>query len=856
MAARVTMPAGTCSRHKPPSLPFLSLGYLRVWVKDMEAKEEDELPKAVSELRIDSAEPDPWRSAEPAMTSPVHASDPAPVPPEPTSSFEEKSRIEDNEEEMHHALADPDVLQSFDPLAEDKAAHDAWASSEGHPPPVPSKSEPDTFSSTAGPSSEPLPASTSEPPRNPNPFPGAIANIARQFTLPSVNIKTLVAGTGRSRSHSRPGSMDFATAIQTPTPVSAGSFAAQQQQSERARSNLVPTDDPETDARGSPKLAGTGTGPAQPRVQAISREASGSRPGSRASREGDPPAFDFQRFLDQMKLKSAEPIAKYLRSFLNNFTKRTFTVADQIKLINDFLGFISHKMRDVEPWKNASDAEFENAMEGMEKLVMNRLYDFIFTPQVARAVPPRPVTTDDLERDRVLAQRIALFGWIEPRHLDVPVGEGNNGTNGFLMFAQSELIKVNHYKAPRDKLICILNTCKVIFGLIRHLGTAESADTFIPILIFVVLKANPEHLLSNVEFINRFRNPAKLQSEAGYYLSSLMGAVSFIETMDHTSLSNITQEEFERNVEAAIQALPSSRPQSPPISASSSSSSSLATPLTPTRKPNLPSPISGLPPPITPTPLQTSNLQQAPVTSPHAGDEPATPLALPAIDAKRLLQRTGDNLSKPLNAIGRIFSEALDSAEDMLSQHLPPPPGLGQGPQTPGPWVGGTSTPQQGYVQGQGQVQGGQYQPWVPPPAVQTPYKPRIRRSPASSPAGSYVEESPSRPPRPVPHHQSNLSASSASAVPPSLLQPSTTLGQFTPPSRSSTPANAESELDIAGMQAEIDRAHERAADAAKGTLAQIFPGVDSEILGWVLEANEGDLGKSIEALLEMNGGQ
>ena len=56
-----------------------------------------------------------------------------------------------------------------------------------------------------------------------------------------------------------------------------------------------------------------------------------------------------------------------------------------------------------------------------------------FTPQVARAVPPRPVTTDDLERDRVLAQRIALFGWIEPKHLDVPEGEGSEG---FLMFAQ------------------------------------------------------------------------------------------------------------------------------------------------------------------------------------------------------------------------------------------------------------------------------------------------------------------------------------------------------------------------------------------------------------------------------------
>lgn len=124
-------------------------------------------------------------------------------------------------------------------------------------------------------------------------------------------------------------------------------------------------------------------------------------------------------------------------------------------------------------------------------------------------------------------------------------------------------------------------------GLIRHLRKDEGADSFVPILIYVVLKANPEHLLSNVEyvhfssrqaprnldkhpsrFINRFRNPAKLQSEAGYYLSSLvgydrrrlrvlipmsqMGAVQFIENMDHTSLSNISQDEFERFVQAVL----------------------------------------------------------------------------------------------------------------------------------------------------------------------------------------------------------------------------------------------------------------------------------------------------------------
>lgn len=35
---------------------------------------------------------------------------------------------------------------------------------------------------------------------------------------------------------------------------------------------------------------------------------------------------------------------------------------------------------------------------------------------------------------------------------------------GFVDFARRELNKINQYKAPRDKLICVLNSCKVIFG--------------------------------------------------------------------------------------------------------------------------------------------------------------------------------------------------------------------------------------------------------------------------------------------------------------------------------------------------------------------------------------------------------
>lgn len=97
-----------------------------------------------------------------------------------------------------------------------------------------------------------------------------------------------------------------------------------------------------------------------------------------------------------------------------------------------------------------------------------------------------------------------------------------------------ELLKINGYRAPRDKVICILNCCKVIFGLLKNSRSADtSADSFVPLLIYVVLHANPGNLVSNIQYILRFRNQDKLGGEAGYYLSSL---VRFIPSQRDPSL--------------------------------------------------------------------------------------------------------------------------------------------------------------------------------------------------------------------------------------------------------------------------------------------------------------------------------
>ncbi|KAI7906573.1 uncharacterized protein BX663DRAFT_496977 [Cokeromyces recurvatus] len=258
--------------------------------------------------------------------------------------------------------------------------------------------------------------------------------------------------------------------------------------------------------------------------------------------------FDFNRFLDQMKNKSSKPITRYFKSFLQAFDRRAWTVNEQIKIIQDFLDFIYVKMRECDVWKDMSEQEFGNAKEGMEKLVMNRLYHVTFCPN----------TTDDKERDEILQQKINIFRWVREKHLDIPETEYNES---FLTFAESEILKMNNYKSPRDKLICILNCCKVIFGLIKHVEGDAGADKFLPILIYVVIRANPPKLVSNVQYIYRFRNPEQLQAEAGYYLTNLMGAISFIETMEAKSLS-ISEEEFDKNIERTMLELKKERPPS------------------------------------------------------------------------------------------------------------------------------------------------------------------------------------------------------------------------------------------------------------------------------------------------------
>jgi hypothetical protein len=153
-------------------------------------------------------------------------------------------------------------------------------------------------------------------------------------------------------------------------------------------------------------------------------------------------------------------------------------VHEQVKIISDFLAFITNKMAQCEVWRDVSDTEFDNAKEGMEKLVMNRLYSQTFSPAIPPPAAParsrsrskrremerfqgpgrRGQHQEDVERDEILAQKVRIYGWVKEEHLDIPP-VGPNGRK-FLNLAQQgkvgsrcELSLLTVYRVVEDKRV-------------------------------------------------------------------------------------------------------------------------------------------------------------------------------------------------------------------------------------------------------------------------------------------------------------------------------------------------------------------------------------------------------------------
>ncbi|XP_038601685.1 GTPase-activating protein and VPS9 domain-containing protein 1 isoform X7 [Tachyglossus aculeatus] len=213
---------------------------------------------------------------------------------------------------------------------------------------------------------------------------------------------------------------------------------------------------------------------------------------------------------------------KKIREFIQDFQKLT-AADDKTAQVEDFLQFLYGAMAQDVIWQNASEDQLQDAQLAIERSVMNRIFKLAFYPN----------QDGDTLRDQVLhehIQRLSKVVSANHRALQIPEVYLREAP---WPSAQSEIRTISAYKTPRDKVQCILRMCSTIMNLLSlaNEDSVPGADDFVPVLVFVLIKANPPCLLSTVQYISSFYANC-LSGEESYWWMQFTAAVEFIKTID------------------------------------------------------------------------------------------------------------------------------------------------------------------------------------------------------------------------------------------------------------------------------------------------------------------------------------
>ncbi|KAI9206171.1 uncharacterized protein BJ171DRAFT_499015 [Polychytrium aggregatum] len=250
--------------------------------------------------------------------------------------------------------------------------------------------------------------------------------------------------------------------------------------------------------------------------------------------------MDYDDFLGILRKKQAHDLMNKLKTFLVStraLLKSHQPVQVHKQAISTFLENINHDCLEHPLFADLTAEQKEGLVEVWEKLVMTKLHDVVFEPH----------GSEEAKMNTQLQTKISSFAWIQERHLDLDIR-----FNSSLEVAQGELLRISGFRAPRDKLVILQNTIQLVVDLIKRYSGNVSADKLLPVLILVVVRANPPQLISHIKYIMRFRNHAEVEKgSVQFVLTNMMGAVTFIYNMNIKSLTLSADEMTQFGLESA-----------------------------------------------------------------------------------------------------------------------------------------------------------------------------------------------------------------------------------------------------------------------------------------------------------------
>ncbi|ESO06287.1 hypothetical protein HELRODRAFT_64757 [Helobdella robusta] len=215
-------------------------------------------------------------------------------------------------------------------------------------------------------------------------------------------------------------------------------------------------------------------------------------------------------------------------------------------LLERFLTAKHAAMRQDVMWKDATEPQLQEARLCMERMIMSHIYLYAMYPN----------GDGDTSRDRLLEEHMQkLSAVITPDHRDLRIPSIYQNECPWLA-AQKELIMINAFKTPEDKLGCVARCCSTIMTLLSLSLTCNTAnhsavpvaDDLVPVLLYVIIQSGTPNLLSTIQYIESYccknndsasfaadgcYKNAKIDGEVWYWWTQFVAAVNFIKSMDY-----------------------------------------------------------------------------------------------------------------------------------------------------------------------------------------------------------------------------------------------------------------------------------------------------------------------------------
>jgi hypothetical protein len=180
--------------------------------------------------------------------------------------------------------------------------------------------------------------------------------------------------------------------------------------------------------------------------------------------------------------------------------------------------------------------EIEAIVEEIERYLTRRMYHNIF---------PATQSPDDLSFYR----RTLELDWMKPEHLDI---SQNSKQDHMWTYAIDQLAVIDDFFSTAEKLSCLVDFVTSVVNVLSLCASSESAgaDDCLPIVIYLVIKARPKRMHSNLNYLTLFRCRQQMLGDAGFCFLQVKSAVEFIESLDCSCLS-ISEAEFESSIAEA-----------------------------------------------------------------------------------------------------------------------------------------------------------------------------------------------------------------------------------------------------------------------------------------------------------------